>query len=58
MKEFTVIYLEDDAHELPFLFQCRADDADHAAEQCVNAYPDCLIVRIFADTIWTIDHIS
>ena len=57
MTEYTVIYLEDEVHEVPFLFQCHADDVDHAVEQCVNAYPDCGIVRIVADTIWTIDDI-
>ena len=32
--------------EAPFGFICHADDADHAEEQCVNAYPDCGVVWI------------
>ena len=27
--------------DAPFGFVCRAGDADHAEEQCLNAYPDC-----------------
>lgn len=25
-------------------FHCMAEDAEHAAEQCLNAYPDCIIL--------------
>ncbi len=28
----------------PEAFACRAEDGDHAEEQCSNAYPDCEIL--------------
>ena len=31
----------------PFGFQCWADNADHAEEQCLNAYPDCAVVWVW-----------
>lgn len=31
----------------PFGFQCWAEDADHAEEQCLNAYPDCSVVWVW-----------
>lgn len=34
--------------DAPFAFQCFADAADHADEQCINAYPD-------ADIVWISD---
>lgn len=30
--------------DAPFGFQCHAEDAEHAQEQCTNAYPDCAVV--------------
>jgi hypothetical protein len=30
----------------PEAFACRAEDGDHAEEQCLNAYPGC-------DVLWT-----
>lgn len=48
MKNFVVLYrIESIMAPLdePFGFQCWADDADHAEEQCANAYPD-------ADVVW------
>lgn len=32
------------AFDPPLAFACRADDGDHAEEQCVNAYPGCEVV--------------
>lgn len=32
----------------PFGFKCYAEDADHAQEQCENAYPDCEVVWVSA----------
>ena len=28
------------------IFNCLADDADHAEEQCVNSYPDCEVLWV------------
>lgn len=28
-------------------FACHADDAEHAIEQCHDAYPDRLVLRVF-----------
>lgn len=50
MKKFTVIYQEHEASlfSAPLCFVCDADDADHAQEQCENAYPQC-------DILWIVD---
>jgi hypothetical protein len=47
MKNFVVLYREGGMLPLdkPFGFQCWADDADHAEEQCLNSYPA-------ADVVW------
>jgi len=48
MKKFIVLYRQEEVMtplDAPFGFACSADDADHAEEQCVNAYPD-------ADAVW------
>lgn len=48
MNPFIVLYrIESIMSPLdsPFGFRCHADDADHAEEQCRNAYPD-------ADVVW------
>jgi hypothetical protein len=45
-----VLYRESgDPHpaNLPLFFPCQADDADHAEEQCLNAYPDCTVAWIY-----------
>ena len=31
----------------PFGFKCQAEDADHAEEQCIDAYPDGEVVWIW-----------
>ena len=28
------------------VFSCMADDAEHAIEQCRNAYPECVILEV------------
>lgn len=33
--------------DVPFGFQCWADDVDHAEEQCLNAYPEADIVWVW-----------
>ncbi len=46
---FVVLYREQNQSpvEVPLGFTCWAEDADHAEEQCVNAYPDCDVLWIF-----------
>jgi hypothetical protein len=51
MNQFTVIYTQpdytlDSGLELWQFFLCMADDGEHAEEQCLNAYPDCIILCV------------
>lgn len=48
MKNYAVMYRDTfhKPHEEPFVFECWADDEDHAMEQCFNAYPACEIVAV------------
>ena len=55
MDDYIVLYREaDDANpgNPPLLFHCQADDADHAEEQCKNAYPDCCVAWIYRGADW------
>ena len=46
MNNFTVIYvIEAEGIQWQF-FNCLADNADHAEEQCVNSYPDCEVLWV------------
>jgi hypothetical protein len=45
MLPFTVIYVERGYIDWLF-FECSADDAEHAEEQCTNAYPDCAVLWV------------
>ena len=46
MNPFTVIYVIDAEGFQWQFFNCSADDADHAEEQCVNAYPACTVLWV------------
>jgi hypothetical protein len=46
MQTYHVWLFEDDDASEPILFECSADDAEHAEEQAVNAYPRCHIDSI------------
>jgi hypothetical protein len=49
MKQYMVLYRIESIMsplDAPFGFSCWAEDNDHAEEQCINAYPDCDVVRI------------
>ena len=48
MKTYIVLYRDDslEPHEAPFGFVCKAEDTDHAEEQCENARPDADIVCV------------
>lgn len=53
LRDFIVLYrYEPEPDELfdfkPLAFKCMATDAEHAAEQCQNAYPDGDVVFIHA----------
>lgn len=52
MKTHIVLYLDDSlgSYEAPFAFVCEADGADHAEEQCENAYPGADIVWVHEGT--------
>lgn len=45
LSPFTVIYVERSNEVGWGVFNCWAEDSDHAQEQCENAYPD-------VDVIW------
>lgn len=49
MKTYTVLYRVESImspFDEPFGFTCEAENADHAEEQCLNAYPDCGVVWV------------
>lgn len=49
MNDYTVLYRIESIMsplDAPFGFICAADDADHAEEQCENAYPDAAVVWV------------
>lgn len=45
MIPYTVIYAEAPDVTWQF-FNCTADDADHAEEQCLNAYPKASVLWV------------
>jgi hypothetical protein len=50
MKNYIVLYRDEKIMsplDEPFGFQCYAEDADHAEEQCLNAYPEVDIVWVW-----------
>ena len=50
MKNYVVLYRDEKVMapaDPPFGFQCYADDADHAEEQCINAYPGVDVVWVW-----------
>jgi hypothetical protein len=49
LSNYVVLYREPKMFPLdaPFGFQCWADNADHAEEQYINAYPDCDVVWVW-----------
>jgi len=45
LKSYVVTYwYPDEGHEL--LFECQAEDPDHAREQALNAYDDAIIESV------------
>ena len=49
MKTYIVLCRGDSLEyfEHPFAFICEADDANHAEEQCENAFPSADIVWVY-----------
>jgi len=50
MKNYVVLYRDEKIMcpaDPPFGFQCWAEDADHAEEQCLNANPETAIVWVW-----------
>jgi hypothetical protein len=50
LKFCTVLYRIESTQgvlDAPFGFECQAEDADHAEEQCLNAYPNCDVVWVY-----------
>lgn len=46
LAEYLVTYVEPPNGETHWYFECMAEDADHAREQCKNANPECLIIQV------------
>lgn len=45
LKPYRVMLHEDKGdREFQIAFDCYAEDADHAAEQAENAYPNCEVI--------------
>lgn len=47
LTHFVVLYVIIDEGILPQAFLCQAEDADHAEEQCMDAYPDADVVWVY-----------
>jgi hypothetical protein len=50
LKAYVVLYYEPVSPPAnpPLAFVCQAEDADHAEEQCMNAYPTCCVAWVVA----------
>ena len=47
LNEYVVTLVEDvDISEDEIIFECWAEDKDHAEEQCLNAYPLAVIINL------------
>lgn len=49
MQTYIVTFWTEDCGDEAEFFRCQADDQDHAAEQCANAYPGCDILEILQE---------
>lgn len=45
LREYSVELIEDDSTD-SILFQCWAENQEHAKEQAESAYPDCNIIAV------------
>jgi hypothetical protein len=46
LDDFLVTYIELPDGETHFYFDCKAEDGDHAREQCRDANPNCIIIEV------------
>ena len=46
LADYTVTYIFTEAPENWFWFECKAEDGEHAREQCLNAEPTALIIQV------------
>lgn len=46
LRPFSVSLKEDKGDKFTIVFECSAEDRDHAEEQAENAYPSCEIVLV------------
>jgi hypothetical protein len=44
MELYVVTLKEHPEDSFTIIFECQAEDAEHAYEQAENAYPDCIII--------------
>lgn len=44
LNKYVVTLKDGPEYEFTWVFECMAEDADHAEEQAKNAYPDCWIM--------------
>lgn len=51
MNHYTVTLKEEPGDKLTIIFNCEADDDDHAEEQAVDAYPGCEIVNVTLEVL-------
>jgi hypothetical protein len=49
MKRFIIMMQLSEDNETPLYFPCDADDADHAEEQALDAYPGWHCVTIYQE---------
>ena len=47
LKPYRVMLHEDKGDKFKLVFDCQAEDEDHAEEQALNAYPNGEIVSCF-----------
>lgn len=46
LDDYTVTYIYLEAPETHWWFECKAEDGDHAREQCRNAEPNAIIIQV------------
>jgi hypothetical protein len=46
LTEYRVTLKEGAEDKFTLLFDCMAEDAEHAEEQAFNAYPDCIVLSV------------
>jgi|GEM_PF-6585039 len=47
LQPYRVMLHEEPGDKFQLVFDCFAEDADHAAEQAENAYPGCMVRNAF-----------